>query len=93
MGIKKDMFSFLRSTAPGPPYGGKHELVGGFIALFSKGKVKKKNKKNRHLRSVTARLLLLKRGLNNQDFVVMIFPPKLSSSITGDLCVCVNSKL
>lgn len=92
MGIKKDMFSFLRSTAPGPPSGGKHELVGGFIALFSKGKGKKK-KNNRHLRSVTARLLLLKRGLNNQDFVVMIFPPKLSSSITGDLCVCVNSKL
>lgn len=91
MGIKKDMFSFLHSTAPGPPSGGKHELVGGFIALFSKGKGKKK--KNRHLRSVTARLLLLKRGLNNQDFVVMIFPPKLSSSITGDLCVCVNSKL
>lgn len=45
MGIKKDMFSFLRSTAPGPPYGGKHELVGGFIALFSKGKVKKNPKK------------------------------------------------
>lgn len=45
MGIKKDMFSFLRSTAPGPPSGGKHELVGGFIALFSKGKGKKKQKK------------------------------------------------
>lgn len=44
MGIKKDMFSFLRSTAPGPPSGGKHELVGGFIALFSKGKGKKKKK-------------------------------------------------
>lgn len=44
MGIKKDMFSFLRSTAPGPPSGGKHELVGGFIALFSKGKGKKTNK-------------------------------------------------
>lgn len=43
MGIKKDMFSFLRSTAPGPPSGGKHELVGGFIAFpFQREKVKKK---------------------------------------------------
>lgn len=73
-----------------PMVGNSSWLVASLLC-FQREKVKKP--KNRHLRSVTARLLLLKKGLNNQDFVVMIFPPKLSSSITGDLCVCVNSKL